>query len=278
MGLALPVVQLLASLAPTYRWGGRVLTIGVQFVQATRGEVERAASCAGVSPHAGHRGCTGADPSPADDRFTLGRLGFSEVVRLDLFPEESPDVVADMTAPLSDALLDAFDAVIDGGSLEHVFDVPAAARNMSRCLRVGGLVVHISPMSGWGNHGFYQMSPKLWGRLWAGSGFAEIQAWTVDLPRARGRPYVRHVTDLDAPLECDTPGTRTLLVFIARKSRDAPVATPIDSHLAEFRVPRTVCLAPQPKTIEALRSMGLIQDARGGICARSWRRVRSAFG
>ena len=53
----------------------------------------------------------------------------------------------------------AFDLVFDGGTLEHVFDIPAALSVVAGMTAVGGRVVHLSPLSNCVDHGFYSFSP-----------------------------------------------------------------------------------------------------------------------
>ena len=62
---------------------------------------------------------------------------------------------------LPERLVSRFDAVFNGGTLEHVFHVPNALTSITRMLRPGGVVVHVVPCNGWVNHGFYQISPTL---------------------------------------------------------------------------------------------------------------------
>ena len=49
--------------------------------------------------------------------------------------------------------------VINGGTLEHIFDVAKAMKNISDMVKPGGVVIHIVPFAGLANHGFYSFSP-----------------------------------------------------------------------------------------------------------------------
>ena len=57
--------------------------------------------------------------------------------------------------------MEKFDYVLDAGTLEHIFDLPCALRNMSNMVKAGGSVIHIVPLFGWLNHGFHNFSPIL---------------------------------------------------------------------------------------------------------------------
>ena len=61
-----------------------------------------------------------------------------------------------LNQPLSADLEEAFTAVVDCGSLEHVFDFPAAVRNCMRMVAVDGHSLSVTPADNWAGHGFYQ--------------------------------------------------------------------------------------------------------------------------
>ena len=58
-----------------------------------------------------------------------------------------------------------YDAVIDGGTLEHVFDFPMALRNAMRLAKPGGALFLCTPANNLFGHGFYQFSPDLFYRV-----------------------------------------------------------------------------------------------------------------
>ena len=74
---------------------------------------------------------------------------------------EGADLIADMNQPVGPDLHQRFDAVIDGGSLEHIFNVPVALSNFIRMARPGGRIFVSTPANNLCGHGFYQFSPEL---------------------------------------------------------------------------------------------------------------------
>ncbi len=54
-----------------------------------------------------------------------------------------------------------YDLVIDGGLMEHVFDVKSVLLNMNDVCDVNGYMIHILPGNNTLDHGFYQFSPTL---------------------------------------------------------------------------------------------------------------------
>lgn len=90
-------------------------------------------------------------------------LGFSTVESLDIDQREGASHAFDLNEhKLPKGLQSKFDAIFDGGTLEHIYDVPQALSNSLRMLRRPGVFWHIGPMNNYVDHGFYQFSPTLW--------------------------------------------------------------------------------------------------------------------
>jgi hypothetical protein len=49
--------------------------------------------------------------------------------------------------------------IVDGGTLEHIFNVRTALDNLTNNLKVGGIIIHLNPSNNWNGHGLYQFSP-----------------------------------------------------------------------------------------------------------------------
>jgi len=102
----------------------------------------------------------------------LSLLGASEICSIDMSSYQNAVVLHDMNDPLPESLRDKFSLVIDGGSLEHVFNFPRAIANCMEMLRVGGRFIASSPTNNFMGHGFYQFSPELYFRVFnAANGF-----------------------------------------------------------------------------------------------------------
>jgi hypothetical protein len=79
------------------------------------------------------------------DFFRL--LGFDEVASCDLSSYESATFRVDLNLPVGPELHDRFDVIFDGGTMEHVFNVPTVLANIHAMLKVGGRVIHVAPSS-----------------------------------------------------------------------------------------------------------------------------------
>jgi len=92
-------------------------------------------------------------------------LGATNCQSMDFSDFENATFVHDLNRPIDDSLKQKFDTVIDGGTLEHVFNFPQAIRNCMEMLKTGGHFISITPTNNFMGHGFYQLSPELFYRV-----------------------------------------------------------------------------------------------------------------
>ncbi|MDL2316655.1 hypothetical protein LJC59_06195 [Desulfovibrio sp. OttesenSCG-928-A18] len=94
---------------------------------------------------------------------------------LDITQHVGDEIVCDLNLPVDNSLHGAFDITVDGGTIEHCFNVPQALANMVHMTRAGGAVFHVSPVS-WPNHGFYNFNPCLFHEFYSANGFSTVYA------------------------------------------------------------------------------------------------------
>jgi SAM-dependent methyltransferase len=99
----------------------------------------------------------------ADD--VLRPLGFAKIDAMDVSDYEGANVMHDLNRPVPLELQEKYDLVWDGGTLEHIFNFPAALENAMRMVKVGGHIVLHAPANNQCGHGFYQFSPELFFRV-----------------------------------------------------------------------------------------------------------------
>ena len=99
------------------------------------------------------------------ERFFKALFKCSVVDSLDFSDYQGATILHDLQQPIPGELRGKYDLVLDGGTMEHVFNLPAALANAIRLVRVGGLVYINSPCNNLSGHGFYQFSPELMYRV-----------------------------------------------------------------------------------------------------------------
>ena len=108
-------------------------------------------------------------------RSIFAMLGVQPYFDIDINP--NADIQLDLSQELASNLSGSAQLVIDTGTSEHIFSVAQVFRNIVQLLRVGGVVIHLSPVS-WFNHGCYNFNPLLFNEFYTANGFgAARQPW-----------------------------------------------------------------------------------------------------
>ncbi len=111
-------------------------------------------------PYIGHRKFYAIPELNTIDDFTFFYcLGFDTVHSLDASNYEDATYVVDLNNALPLELYGKYDFVFNGGTLEHVFNVPNALSVVHNLLVNGGKVAHYVPTHNFVDHGFYCFSP-----------------------------------------------------------------------------------------------------------------------
>ena len=84
--------------------------------------------------------------------------GAGHVTTLDLF-DSAADLQLDLNQPLN--LEHQYDALIDIGSIEHIFDTKQVLDNYIWAVRVGGYIAIHTPVGGYYGHGMYTFNPRM---------------------------------------------------------------------------------------------------------------------
>jgi len=101
------------------------------------------------------------------ERLLIKGLGAKTVKSLDASEYENADFIQDLNVPLKENLMDKkFDTIVDLGTLEHVFNIPQAMKNINSLCRNNGQIIHVLPADNFLGHGFYQFSPELFFNLY----------------------------------------------------------------------------------------------------------------
>ncbi|TZG26052.1 hypothetical protein [Sphingomonas montanisoli] len=160
MGIGLPTLDGLLRGRAGRDGLGRTIQIGRQGLYITlneEAEANRMLEEAGITES--YRKII-ADTQYADEAL-LPALGATEVITCDNSDYEGAALLWDMNDPIPRRYFETFDTLLDGGSLEHIFNVPQALANMMNFLAVSGRIISVTPSNNWLGHGFYQFGPEL---------------------------------------------------------------------------------------------------------------------
>jgi hypothetical protein len=154
----------------------------------------------------------------------LSRIGAGTVDSLDISSYEGATLLHDMNEPLPAAHHNQYSLVIDGGSLEHVFQFPTALANCMKAVRPGGHFLAITPTNNLMGHGFYQFSPELFFRTFTPSNGFDLVKVLVFSPPCKQWYEVVDPEQLHSRVEV-VNNRMTYLLVCARKIEDVPLFT-----------------------------------------------------
>jgi len=174
MGLNINGVKLLLHARQLEVDFEKVLTIGRQMLYLKEREMDHLLDQAGF-PDKDRPG------GPVNGSYAepfLKLLGAGTTDSLDASAYEEATLIHDLNLPLPEKMRSRYSLVIDGGSLEHVFNFPEAIRNCMNLVQVGGHYLGITPANNFLGHGFYQFSPELYYRIFTeANGFAMVKMY-----------------------------------------------------------------------------------------------------
>lgn len=153
----------------------------------------------------------------------LSHLGADVIHSFDVSAYEGATHIHDMNTPLPEKYKHTYTLVIDGGTLEHVFNIPIALRNCMEMLKNGGHYLSITPTNNFMGHGFYQFSPELYFRVFSPENGFTMQYIMLCELKAYAKWY--RVTD---PLLLRRRGTftnttPTYLFVLAQRVKECPI-------------------------------------------------------
>lgn len=154
MGLDLLTVQLLCCARNIGADFSDIATIGRQFVEKQPEFMDIFASAGAPRDQIAQA---------MDDTYgerLLNLLGARQISAVDASDYEGATCIQDLNEPLNDQLREKFSVVFDGGSLEHIFNLPQALKNCMEMIRDGGHFVEITAANNFMGHGFWQLSPE----------------------------------------------------------------------------------------------------------------------
>jgi SAM-dependent methyltransferase len=144
-------------------------------------------------------------------------LGAREIDSLDNSSYERATIVHDLNEPLPEHLHGRYSVVFDGGSLEHVFNLPQALKNCMQAVAPGGHLITVTPANSFVGHGFYQFSPELHYRaLTPANGFEMV---TLLIRSGHKWSHWQHVVDPESVrsrVTMETPWPTFLYVMAKR--------------------------------------------------------------
>ena len=167
MGMSRGGIKLMMREGKRERYFGRVLTVGRQDIFATADNVEQWARemdyvlASGWKKNFYPKEETKKGRKNITDGALFSALGFDELESMDYSNFEGCTIVHDLNKDIPVRYHYRYDLIFDGGTSEHIFDLPKVLENYNKMLKPGGRIIHVAPSSNHVDHGFYMFSPTL---------------------------------------------------------------------------------------------------------------------
>jgi hypothetical protein len=198
----------------------RTATIGRHHIFVAPTEIDELFREFNVRPCVKQSGTSGS--GFADELFEA--LGAVVCTSIDASAYEGASELHDMNDPISDQFREGFDAVVDAGTLEHVFNFPTAIKNCMEMVRIGGHLLLQSPANNYFGHGFYQFSPELFYRLLSAENGFQVERMIAYEAYAGSQWYeVIDPAQLGSRVELIGSRQRVLLLVRARRTHKCPI-------------------------------------------------------
>jgi len=88
-------------------------------------------------------------------------LGAKQVDSFDVSDYQQATHLHDMNRPIPAEFHERYSCVHDGGTIEHVFNIPQALKNCLQMVRLGGHFTQVNVANNFMGHGFWQFSPEM---------------------------------------------------------------------------------------------------------------------
>jgi hypothetical protein len=170
-------------------------------------------------------------------------FGFAKYRSIDL-RDPRADWHCDLNCPVD--IPERFDAIANFGTGEHIFNISEVFRSMHVLLREGGVQLHIMPVFGAVNHGFYNVHPTLYLDVAKANDYAVEDIRYIDeIDRRTTEHALRFEDDVDF---------ETLPIGLAQLESHLTLGAEVDKNLAAIRQ-RTPDVAVKDYAFVAMRKV-----------------------
>jgi SAM-dependent methyltransferase len=115
-----------------------------------------------------------------DDITLFSLLGFNEIYSLDVSSFEQASLIHDLNTPVPIEWHHQYDVIFDGGTLEHIFNLPQVLKNIHNLLKEDGIIIHASPSHNHVDHGFYMFSPTLFSDYYSANSYKILTSYIFE--------------------------------------------------------------------------------------------------
>jgi len=174
MAITKAAASLLFELKTTQTIGGTICQLGRQTILVSTDKIRKVAKDFGFDSKATNEELPWT--GNADDVYLFETLGYDKVESIDADGFENATYVMDFNMEVPEEFHNRFDAIYDGGTIEHIYNMPQVMKNIHKMLKPGGLVMHLSPSNNHVDHGFYMFCPTFFYDYYTSNGYKIVRS------------------------------------------------------------------------------------------------------
>ena len=197
-----------------YNYRGRLLTLGRQGIEIESESVKKL------------YGTVFSMIGKVEPEHLFRFLGFETCDSMDIADKDGANIIHNLNEEIPKKLEHQYDFVIDGGTMEHCFNISNVLSNLARMLKKDGTVIHLNHTQGYSNHGLYNFQPTLYYSFYKTNHFKDMECLIiefVDINRKKARIIsVQNFNNLDFNTSNDC-----LILFKAVRGKIELIAEPI---------------------------------------------------
>lgn len=165
-------------------------------------------------------------------------LGFSEIKSIDISGYQKANYIYDLNKnnPPS-KLKNKFDCILDGSTIEHIFNTFSVLKNINYFLKKNGYIIHITGINNMPIDGFYQFHPNFFKDFYSANNFQIIKNlyWVNDYEKKIFKKNAKTKRGVDKYFKNFENANKFAkknklplqVIFIGRKVLDAELKIPL---------------------------------------------------
>lgn len=163
-----------------------------------------------------------------DTQYLMHELGIDMTV-IDIAEVRGGEVICDLNKSMSNELSNRFDIVLDGGTLEHCFNVGQAITNLLSFAKTDGFIFHCNPLC-MINHGFFNFSPTFYHDFYSDNGHRLVSPIYCGTKRGLDHEIVK----LPNTERLNSVAQESTIWVVAQKTHDRPVIWPMQTKYKKY--------------------------------------------
>ena len=148
-------------------------------------------------------------------------FGFVSIDSIDNSSYENATIVHNLNLPYQGEK--KYDYIYDGGTTEHIFNVPQVFENIINLLEINGIFCSVTVNNNFSGHGFYQFSPELYLSMFTADYGMEIQCMYLAKVGTGVNDWIQigqHSKDISRITTKFKDNTEVYIIVIAKKISD----------------------------------------------------------